>query len=172
MCRWCEAPSVGDDDFRVEHRSPARLACLNWQGGHADVVGGGLSVALGGLRERVLEEGAFAPGPLMVATLAGSGNAVRCLVGAPLVEGATAPDGLAEHSLPGASYVTCWHRKADGAVLDRYQRLLDWIRLERLERDRSSWQHAEEYLLHADFADPQALRLMVPVRMPAGVGPR
>ena len=134
-----------------------------WSGSHADVVAGGLTGALGALREQVVEEQAFRAGPIVVVTLAGSGDDVRCFLGAELGPEEAAPSGLEALDIAAADYAACWHRAADGAVIDRYGDMLDWMRLHKVARDRSRWLHREEYPLHADFARPEGLRLMVPV---------
>jgi predicted transcriptional regulator YdeE len=164
MCRWCEGVAVGLEGFAIERREDARLAGIVWQGSHAEAVAGGLAGALARLRERILEEQAFAPGPLVAVTLAGQGDEVRCFAGGRLAEGAAAPAGLEEFAVAASDYAVANHHRADGEVLDRYAAMLDWIRAERLSRDRSHWQHREEYPLHADFARPEAVRLMVPVK--------
>lgn len=98
-------------------------------------------------------------------TLAGQGDEVRCFAGARLADGAAAPSGLEEFAVAGADYAVASHHRSDGEVLDRYAAMLDWVRTERLARDRSGFQHREEYPLHADFARPETVRLMVPVRL-------
>ena len=140
-----------------------RLAGRFWAGSHIDVVAGGLIEALSALRGQVVEEPAFRAGPIIVATLAGDGDEVRCFLGAELVEEGAAPAGLEALDIVAADYAACWHRVADGAVIDRYGDMLDWMRLHKVVRDRSRWLHREEYPLHADFARPDGLRLMVPV---------
>lgn len=165
MCRWCEGPAFGLDGFGIERREDARLAGLRWTGSHADAVAGGLAEALTRLRERILEEQAFAPGPVVVLTLPGEGDEVRCFAGAKLARDAAAPAGLEEFAVEGADYAVASHHRSDGEVLDRYAAMLDWIRAERLSRDRSRWQHREEYPLHADFSRPEKVRLMVPVKL-------
>jgi hypothetical protein len=163
MCRWCEG-SVGSlEGFGVERREAARLAGRFWNGSHVDVIAGGLTEALVALRERVIEEPAFAAGPIVVATLAGSGDDVRCFLGAELAGAGITPSGLEALDIPLADYAACWHRAADGAVIDRYGDMLDWMRLHKVARDRQRWLHREEYPLHADFGKPDGLRLMVPV---------
>lgn len=164
MCRWCEGAALGLDGFAVERREDARLAGIAWQGSHADAVAGGLAEALTRLRERIVEEQSFAPGPLVVVTLAGQGDEVRCFAGGRLAEGAVPPSGLETLAVAASDYAVANHHRAEGEVLDRYAAMLDWIRAERLTRDRSNWQHREEYPLHADFARPEAVRLMVPVK--------
>lgn len=163
MCRWCEGGALRLDGFALERREDARLAGIVWQGSHAEAVAGGLAEALTRLRERVVEEQAFAPGPLVVLTLPGQGDEVRCIAGARLAEDQAAPAGLEEFAVAASDYAVANHHRADGEVLERYAGMLDWIRAERLTRDRSQWQHREEYPLHADFAHPEAVRLMVPV---------
>lgn len=163
MCRWCEG-SVGSlDGFAIESREATRLGGRFWSGSHIEVVAGGLTGALGALRERVVEEQAFSAGPIVVVTLAGSGDDVRCFLGAELRPGEAAPDGLEALDLPMADYAACFHRLADGSVIDRYGDMLDWMRLHKVARDKARWLHREEYPLHADFGRPEGLRLMVPV---------
>lgn len=163
MCRWCEGPAFGLDGFGIERRGDARLAGLPWTGSHAEAVAGGLAATLMRLRERIVEEQAFAPGPVVVVTLAGQGDEVRCFAGARLAEGVAPPSGMEEFPVAAADYAVANHHRADGEVLDCYAAMLDWIRTERLARDRSHLQHREEYPLHADFARPETVRLMVPV---------
>lgn len=165
MCRWCEGPVLGLDGFGIERREDARLAGLRWTGSHADAVAGGLAEALTRLRGRILEEAAFAPGPVVVVTLAGQGDEVRCFAGAKLTQDASTPAGLEEFAVEGADYAVASHHRSDGEVLDRYAAMLDWFRAERLIRDRSEIQHREEYPLHADFWRPETIRLMVPVKL-------
>jgi hypothetical protein len=163
MCRWCEG-SVGSlEGFGVENRYAMRLGGRFWNGSHFDVVAGGLTGALGALRDRVVEEQAFSAGPIVVVTLAGSGDEVRCFLGAELGPEDAAPAGLEAFDLPSADYATCWHKMADGSVIDRYGDMLDWMRLHKVARDKARWLHREEYPLHADFGRPEGLRLMVPV---------
>ncbi|SMH47835.1 GyrI-like domain-containing protein [Mesorhizobium australicum] len=163
MCVWCEGAATGLDGFAIETRGQARLAGRWWQGTHADAVAGGLREVLAALRERILEEPAFAPGPVVVVTLAGQGDDVRCFAGARLEDGASLPDGLEEFLVPACDYASALHRATEGEVIDRYAAMLDWMRAERLSRDCSQIQHREEYPLHADFARPEAVRLMVPI---------
>ena len=164
MCRWCEGPAFGLDGFGIERREDATLAGTFWRGSHADAVAGGLAATLVRLRERILEEAAFAPGPVVVVTLAGQGDEVRCFAGARLANGAAAPSGTEEFAVAAADYAVANHHRPDGEVLGRYAAMLDWIRTERLAHDRSHLQHREEYPLHADFARPETVRLMVPIR--------
>ena len=97
MCRWCDG-SVGSlDGFGVERRDPMRLGGRFWSGSHADVVAGGLTGALGALREQVVEEQAFRAGPIVVVTLAGSGDDVRCFLGAELGPEGAAPSARRKH---------------------------------------------------------------------------
>ncbi len=167
MCVWCEGAATGLDGFAIEARKEARLAGQHWEGTHADAVAGGMRDVLVALRERILEDPAFAAGPVVVMTLAdpgsGQGDNVRCFAGARLEGGASLPHGLEEFLAPAFDYASALHRATEGEVIDRYAAMLDWMRAERLARDRSQIQHREEYPLHADFARPEALRLMVPI---------
>lgn len=166
MCRWCDGGAASLDGFGVELRPAARLGGSTWSGSHADAVAGGLADALARLRGRVVEDAAFAPGPVVVVTLEGQGDRVTCFVGARLADVAPAPAGLEELAVPAADYAVVNHHRSDGEAIDRYAAMLDWIRAEGLVRDRSAWQHREEYPLHANFARPESVRLMVPVKAP------
>ncbi len=162
MCVWCEgAAALGG--FAIERRAEARLAGLRWSGSHAEAVAGVLAGSMRLVRERIVEEQAFVPGPVVVVTLPGAGDRVECFSGGALAKDEAAPDGLDLLSVPASDYAVVNHHRADGDVIDRYGALVGWIRETGLKRDASRMQHREEYPLHADFSRPETVRLMVPV---------
>jgi predicted transcriptional regulator YdeE len=165
MCIWCERAAPSPDGYTIDARRDARLAGWRWSGSHADAVSGGLAAMLERLRGRVVEEQAFAPGPVVVLTLPGPGDRIACFCGAGLADGAAAPAGLEELAVPAGDYARVHHNRSQGDAIDRYADLLGWMRAERLARDTSRWQHREEYPLHANFARPEVVRLMVPVAL-------
>jgi len=163
MCVWCEGGTASLDGFSVETRPAARIAGWRWTGGHADAVSGALAPTLLRVRETILEEQAFAPGPVVVLTLAGEGDRVECFAGARLADGAEAPKGLEEFPVGAGEHALFNHHRSEGDVIERYAALLERVRAEGLARDTSRFRHREEYPLHADFARPETVRLMVPI---------
>ena len=160
MCDWCGAPAALLDGFSVVERPAHWLFGRLWEGTHSQAADGAIRPLLDEAKTVALSLSGLWVGPIAGISWNERADGFRYLVG---VEGAPETRGLQRVDLPHMRFATAWHDAGDGDVVDHYQHMLDWMEREGLRWDKTHMHHREEYPVHADFAAPPVLRLMVPV---------
>lgn len=164
MCLLCGAPATRTAEFAIVARPAVALRGRFWEGSHAEAAGG----AVRDLLERVRDEGGgpgdLWGGPIVAISRNDRADGFRFFAGIAGADAVAAEGALPERlHLPPLRFATAWHHPEEGAVVERYGRMIDWVGRVGHRRDVTALHHAEEYPRDADFAAPAALRLMLPI---------
>lgn len=158
MCQWCGAPGFASDDASVTDRPAETLVGFTWEGSYSDAMAGATLDVLKRAQSLAGQAGGLWLGPLVALSSIDGPERFRFFAG---TDGLAEGKGATLRECTAGRYATTWH--GDGDVLDRYERLLDWMRAAGHRWNKSAMHHREEYPLHADLSAPPSMRLMLPI---------
>jgi hypothetical protein len=158
MCQWCGARRFTADEVSVVERPAERLVGFAWEGAYSDAMSGATLDLLKRAQSVAAKAGDLWLGPLVALSSIDGPDRFRFFAG---LDGLAAGADADSRDIAASRYATTWHDGGD--VLDRYQRMLEWMRAAGHRWDKGVIHHREEYPLHADLSAPPAMRLMLPV---------
>ncbi|APH71994.1 GyrI-like domain-containing protein [Aquibium oceanicum] len=165
MCLMCETAAPAFGEFGMTERPSEELRGVFWEGSHEEAAAGAVRAMLKRVQAHCgAGKASLWDGPIVGVSWSTGPGRFRTFVGIESATVGTATDaGLETLTLPGHRYATAWHGAEDGDVVERYGRMIEWIRMAGHARSPDGPHHREEYPRESDFDATPVLRLMLPV---------
>jgi hypothetical protein len=164
MCQLCGESSFGAHDISISERPRQLLGGLRWSGTHEQAASGETESLLRRVQAFSASRKAAWKSPIVALSRALGEGSFECFAGIAVEPGEALPAGFDLLDLVEMTVASSWHGQQDGDVVTHYGHILDWIRTSGHRRDRTHYDHREEYPHDADLDAPPALRLMLPVQ--------
>ncbi len=164
MCLLCGPAPSTFGEFGIAERPAEEFSGIFWEGAHEDAAAGAVRAVLKTVQARA--GGATASlwdGPIVAVSWSVAPGWFRTFVGIEAGRDDPAKDGWEKLTLPAQKYVSAWHGAQDGDVVERYGRMIEWVRMVGHARAADGPHHREEYPRDGDFDGPPVVRLMLPV---------
>lgn len=161
MCFLCGGS--GSHAVSINERPAVRLAGLHWSGTYEEASAGALVEILQAVQEFSAGRSSVWTSPIIGLTRNVGENGFGYFAGIAMDDGEVAPPVFAVLDVPAMKVATSWHSGEDGSVVAHYGQMLEWLRGSGYARDRSTYDHREEYPHDADFKAEPTLRLLLPI---------
>lgn len=163
MCQLCGESSLGAHTISISERPRQLLGGLRWSGTHEQAASGETEALLRRVQVFSATRTAAWKSPIVALSRALGEGSFEYFAGIAVEQGEAIPEGFELLDLVEMTVASSWHGREDGDVVTHYGHILDWIRTRGYRRDRTHYDHREEYPHDADLDAPPALRLMLPV---------
>lgn len=160
----CGDASIRSHSISIAERPAQLLAGIAWSGSYDEAADGATLGVLEAVQQFSASRASSWKSPIVALSRSQREGFFDYFAGIAVDEGEALPEGFVVYDLPEMTVASSWHDASDGDVVTHYGAILDWLKGSGYARDRSLYDHREEYPHDGDLrADKPSLRLMLPV---------
>jgi predicted transcriptional regulator YdeE len=164
MCLLCGDATIRSHSISIAERPAQLLAGKSWSGSYGAAADGATLAVLEAVQQFSAQRASAWKSPIVALSRSEREGFFDYFAGIAVEEGEALPADFVFYDLPEMTVASSWHGQSDGDVVTHYDAILDWLRGSGYARDRSLYDHREEYPHDGNLRDDKpSLRLMLPV---------